>query len=771
MRICLLSTTYPPTNTEGIARQRQVLATELARRGHDVHIVTCGAITSTRSDGQVPVHEVAISGINHYSNVHPELDTPLTASQALYEQLAALHAEHAWEIVDLPLWMAQGFVTIHRHAGPTVLWLQTTSAQLRAINGQTGATENTAILGIERACLAHADGLLADSQVALETTLRDYQIHPHVPTAIAYLGLTQLPTPAAERPQRPAVEALVVGRLERRKGTHLLFAILPDVLRKNPQLLVRFVGRDNSANDGWGARHGASYPEYFQRRYPALAERVLFEGYVDDQRLSEYYCQADFLLAPSLYESFGLVYLEAMRAALPIIAFAAGAAREIFPSGEAHGALLVAASDKRQLAATIERMAQQPELRRRLGVHGLERFQQAFSAEMMADATLRCYEQVIADHHAKRQLAGPIFQVMEALDIGDAVSTIARRNAGLLAELGQPAALLARHAHDSVKEATRPLSSALASPGSSLIFHYWGYNTSTWIAHALRGRKAIHYHNITPPEFFAPDSAMHQAVTAGYQQLQRIANIFDLIIGDSRYNLAEYARLLDAPRPMLHLYPIIDPIELQAQPYDRALLAQLQQSGTPNLVFVGRIARNKRQEQVMLAFDQYWREINHAARLWLVGNDRGDTEYRAELERLRASLPSGKQITFTGKVTDPQVNAYYRAADVFICASAHEGFCMPIAQAMALDVPVLAYAATAIPETMGGAGVLLQDWQIDNVATSLDQIVSDAAFRERLLADQRASLGRFSLAEARARLAAIVLYLQTGTLSQLFEEQ
>jgi glycosyltransferase involved in cell wall biosynthesis len=542
------------------------------------------------------------------------------------------------------------------------------------------------------------------------------------------------------------------------------------VLRTHPQLIVRFVGRDNSHSDGWRARHGATYPEYFKRRYPELAQRVLFEGYVDEQRLGEHYRQADFLLAPSLYESFGLIYLEAMRAALPVVAFAAGGASEVFAAGEAHGALLAPSGNKRELARAIGRVASQPDLRRQLGQRGLARFQQAFSAAAMADATLSFYDQVIAEYPALRRTSGPIYQVMEALDIGDAVSTIARRNAGLLAELGQSPAILARHAHDSMKGATRPLSTALAEPRSGLIFHYWGYNTSTWLAQSVRGRKAIHYHNITPPEFFAPDSEMRRSAIAGYQQLQRIANVFDLIIGASRYNLAEYARFLDAPRPMLCLYPIVEPIEIHAQPYDPVLLARLRQSGAPNLVFVGRIARNKRQEQVMLAFDHYWREINPTARLWLVGNDRGDAEYRAELERLRDSLPSGKQITFTGKVPDPQVNAYYRAADAFVCASAHEGFCMPIAQAMALDVPVLAYAATAVPETIGGAGVLIQDWHVAHVATALDQVLSDAAFRERLLTDQRASLSRFSLAEARLRLAAIIRFLNTGESNPLFFE-
>lgn len=770
MRICLLTTSYPPANTEGIARQRQVLAAELARRGHDVHVVTCGAITRTRTDGAVQVHEVAVDGIHHYSGAYPELDAPLTYSQALYQGLAAAGGARGWDVVDVPLWQAQGFVTLQRHQGPTVIWLQTSSAQLRAINRVHAGSGGQALLDLERICLDRADGLLADSRSALESVLRDYQSRPSASSAIVYLGLPSLeqapPTPA----DGPTVEALVVGRLERRKGTHLLFELLPPLLRRNPRLLVRFVGRDNSAQDGWNARHSATYPEYFQSRHPDLAGRVAFEGYVDEARLAACYQQADFLLAPSLYESFGLIYLEAMRAARPVVAFAAGGASEVFADGEAHGALLAPAGDKRRLAAAIERLASQPELRRQLGQRGLARFGQAFSAEAMADATLRYYEQVIAEHAARRAVSGPIFQVMEALDVGDAVSNIARRNAGLLAELGQPPQILARHAHDSLRGATAPLASALADPRCGLIFHYWGYNTSTWLAQSVRGRKAIHYHNITPPEFFAPDSEMRRSVSAGYDQLRQIANRFDLIAGDSRYNLAEYARFLDAPRPMLCLYPVVEPAEIAAEPYDQALLARLRQPGATNLVFVGRIARNKRQDLLMLAFDHYWREFDRAARLWLVGNDRGDTAYRAELERLRGALPSGGSIAFTGKVSDPQVNAYYRAADVFVCASAHEGFCVPIAQAMALDVPVLAYAAAAVPETMGGAGVLIDDWQAEQVTSSLARMLTDAAFRERLIDDQRASLHRFSEAEARARLAAIVQYLKVGTASPLFEE-
>src|SRR5690606_7465246 len=101
-------------------------------------------------------------------------------------------------------------------------------------------------------------------------------------------------------------------------------------------------------------------------------------------------------------------------------------------------------------------------------------------------------------------------------------------------------------------------------------------------------------------------------------------------------------------------------------------------------------------DRLMELFDYYYREINRRAHLWLVGNDQGHPEYRYRLEQLRGSLASGERIHFTGKVAAAQMYAYYRAADVFVCASDHEGFCVPIAEAMALDVPVLAYAAAAV---------------------------------------------------------------------------
>ncbi len=773
MRICLLSLVYPPISTEGIARQRFTLATELARRGHDVHVVTCGVANVVRHEQGVQIHEVWVRDARQYSHKYPNLDILLSQSQALYEKLAYLSQQKPFEIVDVPLWSAQGFVTLQHYHGPTVLWLQTTKAQLLRINGTRLTPSEVALTDLERICLEQAGSWLADSHVALESVINDYGVKPPRLTGVAHLGLPDYTFAAAKQKDREEIEALVVGRLEKRKGTPLLFEALPQVLHHYPQFRIRLIGRDNSADDGWNKTHHASYPEYFQRHYPELADRVIFEGYVDEARLNQCYQQADFVVVPSLYESFGLIYLEAMRAGLPIITFATGAAKEIFLNGKADGALVVPLADSAQLAVTISQLIQEePTQRQRLGQRGLVRFQTAFSVEAMSEKTLEFYHQAVNPRILSKLSTTPriVYQVMEALDIGDAVSNIARRNAAFLSELGQPTTILARYAHPLVKVETSPLRRALSTPDCGLIFHYWNYNSSAWVLSAVRGPKAVHYHNITPPQYFPQGSLAFENSSRGYTQLAQIADRFDLIVGDSRYNIGEFAEHLSRPKPAVTLYPVIETTELQAAPYDIRLFETLRQSGRVNIVFVGRIVRNKRQDQLLRLFDYYYSDINRHARLWLVGSDQGDPLYRAELEQLRESLKSKDSIVFTGKVSDPEVNAYYRAADVFVSASEHEGFCIPIAQAMAFNVPVLAYASTAVPETMGEAGVLIRRWDTRLVAELMHLVLSDLGIRQQIIAGQSKNLDRFSAERARERVKAILNYLLFSETSPCFEQ-
>jgi glycosyltransferase involved in cell wall biosynthesis len=769
MRICLLSTAYPPTNSEGIARQRQVLAAELARLGHDVHVVTCGPGRGTRVEHGVQVHEVSVIDTNTYSDAYPGLDAHLTYSQALYEGLLDLATEQPCDIVDVPLWSGQGLVTLQKYQGPIVLWLQTPRRTLTRFNLTSSAEADKWLGALEHYCLRQAGSWLADSCAVLNAITRDYAISGQRLSAVAHLGLPD-DRPRVKRTPGPTVEALVVGRLEARKGTDLLLEILPALLRRYPHLSIRFVGRDNSAFDGWHKRHKQTYAEYFQMQYHDLSARAIFEDFVSEARLATVYAQADMLLAPSRFESFGLIYLEAMRASLPIVTWAIEAAAEIFPAGESQGALLTPPGDRQQFAKNIARLIDDPTLRLAVGEAGRERFESTFLAQHMAQATLSFYEQVCTASTQRKHDTRTVYQVMEALDVGDAVSSIAQRNARLLKNLGQPPEILARFSHPDVMVEMRPVRKVLAQPDCGLIFHFWNYNTSAWVLSVVRGRKALYYHNVTPPQYFPRDSQGYISSTRGYEQLKSIINQFDLLIGDSRYNLQELSPYLSQPKPGVVISPLVDAEEIQAEPFDPVVVETLRASQQVNILFTGRIARNKRQDWLMRTFDWYWRKINRHACLWLVGDENSETAYRAELEQLRQTLLSRDQIIFTGKVPDTQLRAYYRAADVFVCASEHEGFCVPIVEAMALNVPVIAYAAAAVPETMGEAGILIRQWDAPRVAELMQLVISDGRLRRQIIDGQSKNFQRFSINQARERLTAAVNYLLHGEMSPSFEQ-
>ena len=147
---------------------------------------------------------------------------------------------------------------------------------------------------------------------------------------------------------------------------------------------------------------------------------------------------------------------------------------------------------------------------------------------------------------------------MEGLQPGDAVSTITIRNADVLETLGQPHMILARFAQEMVRHFTSPRNTIFNDPACGLIFHYWGYNHSAWMISAAQGRKALYYHNITPPNFFSIDSPNFKRASKGYAQLAKIVNRFDLLIGDSQFNINCLTEFLYNPKPSLVIHPVVD---------------------------------------------------------------------------------------------------------------------------------------------------------------------------------------------------------------------
>jgi L-malate glycosyltransferase len=271
-----------------------------------------------------------------------------------------------------------------------------------------------------------------------------------------------------------------------------------------------------------------------------------------------------------------------------------------------------------------------------------------------------------------------------------------------------------------------------------LIHHFSIGSRASRTAYALPGRMALVYHNITPPEYFI---GVHKDLVKlcfrGRRELTAYIRRCDLALGDSEYNRQE---LQDLGFPETGVLPVVpDFSHLDVTP-DRALAAGFDDEWT-NVMFVGRVIPNKKFEDVIRAFHVYRTRHNPRSRLLLVGSYSGFERYLAMLTALVARLGT-PDVHFLGHVSNEELSALYDVADLFLCASEHEGFCVPIVEAFQKRVPVLAYAATAVPATMDGGGVLYDRKDPADVAKILDAIVADPALEQAILASQDAALDR-----------------------------
>ncbi len=236
-------------------------------------------------------------------------------------------------------------------------------------------------------------------------------------------------------------------------------------------------------------------------------------------------------------------------------------------------------------------------------------------------------------------------------------------------------------------------------------------------------RLVLDHHNITPPHHFAMwSSEMAQGSAWGVRQLHALARRAELGLGDSAFNAAE----LDAAGcDRTDVAPILfDPTTLGVASDEPAL-----SDAGPIWLFVGRLAPNKAQHDVIRAFARY--RATHApdATLRLIGMA-SPPAYEQALRRLIADVGLAHSVELTGRVTDDELGAHYRAADVFVCLSRHEGFCVPILEAFHHGLPVVALRSSAVTETVGDGGVLVDSSDPDLVAAAAHLLVSDPLARQ-----------------------------------------
>lgn len=254
-------------------------------------------------------------------------------------------------------------------------------------------------------------------------------------------------------------------------------------------------------------------------------------------------------------------------------------------------------------------------------------------------------------------------------------------------------------------------------------------------------RKVMIYHNITPAHFFLPYSdKFDKAIREGLEDLQLLKDTFEVCITVSEFNKQDLrARGYTCPIAVL---PILVPFADYDRNPDYATIFRYAYDGWKNILFVGRIAPNKCQEDVILAFAAYKKLYNANARLLIVGNPNNTEIYYNRLKRYVKEL-GVTDVIFTGFIPFEQILAYYHLADAFLCMSEHEGFCVPLLEAMKFDIPIVAYSSTAIPYTMGNAGIVFPEKDPNMIAAILDEVIGNKELRERLITGQRQRLEYF----------------------------
>lgn len=299
-----------------------------------------------------------------------------------------------------------------------------------------------------------------------------------------------------------------------------------------------------------------------------------------------------------------------------------------------------------------------------------------------------------------------------------------------------------------------------ANAGDLLLYHVAiGSVIADWLLERTEPL-LLYFHNLTPAEYYdswEPFAAY--ACTWGRTQLRRLVGRTTLAMAASEFSQRE---LLDAGYLDTAVVPILldtDQFDHDVEPTTLDALRAAKSEGGALWLFIGRLSPNKTQEDIIKAFSVYRRVYDNHARLAVLGADR-DSTYGQALRRFVTELGLDGAVDITGGVPDAVKGAYLRAADVFVCLSEHEGFGVPVLEAWYHQLPVVAFAAGAIPEVAGDGALLLADKSPATVAAAVRRVLSDPETRERLVANSQRRQQHFSLASARARFMDVVAQVQ-----------
>jgi glycosyltransferase involved in cell wall biosynthesis len=347
-----------------------------------------------------------------------------------------------------------------------------------------------------------------------------------------------------------------------------------------------------------------------------------------------------------------------------------------------------------------------------------------------------------------------IHQTLVTAAPGDAVTNSALQIRHLLGTMG-PSEIFARHIHHDLADVVLPLEaygSLRHRPQDALTIVHLSMGDPDWFSWVLDlpGDMAVSYHNMTPHQYFEawdPQTASH--LHFGRSTLGVLAERSILTMADSEYNGSELEAL--GFRNIRVAGLLLDPSHLVAVRPDKAVLDATLSRGGATLIHVGQMYPHKRADFLLASFRRLL-STHPDTTLVLAGNTRLP-EYRRAIHDYIDDLGLSDHVIVTGSISAESLSSYYRSADVMVTASEHEGFCVPLVEAMAFGIPIVARACAAVPETTGGCAVLVPgEASPTQFASAVASVLDDRATADAMRACGHRRVDHFSLDNSRSQL-------------------
>ncbi|MFC1631390.1 glycosyltransferase family 4 protein [Candidatus Omnitrophota bacterium] len=407
MNVCLISREYPPeTGWGGIGTYTYQLAHGLAAQGHLVHVLA-QSLDQDKDyfDGQVHLHRIAHQTVFPYKGRFSEFALRLEYSQRVYQRLKELIVQYKIDVVEAPNLSAEGFIYSLFKKVPLVVRLHTPYSEVIEFSKWPRTLDRRLSCWLEDAVILKSDLITCSTVAHAGLIFRQLGLDLNGNVKKIPLGV---PLPEIKRDiqlnhKKKGPTVLFVGRLEKRKGVHLLVQAIPVILDQIPEASFQIIGRDTfltadvisftgNQNQSFQTKLINNLPEKYR-------DRVHFLGYVEDNKLAEYYSCCDLFVAPSLYESFGFIYIEAMAHGKPVIGSKVGGVSEVVIDQET--GILVPPKDVVSLAESIISLLKDRPRKEKMGQAARRHVEMNFTRDLMAERTLKVYRKVLDDQAKK----------------------------------------------------------------------------------------------------------------------------------------------------------------------------------------------------------------------------------------------------------------------------------------------------------------------------------------------------------------------------------